>query len=67
MEHLSHEIPHSILVFVHQYTDAYSRLKENLLESPFIGFCEPFVWGDIADLGFRQVMNHRERDTPTRL
>ena len=67
MEHLGDKIPYSTLVFVHQYTDAYPRLKENLLESPLIGFCEPLVWGDIANLGFSQVMNHREHDTPIRL
>ena len=66
MEHLSDEILHSVLVFVHQCTEAYIWLKENLFESPFVGFCEPFVWGDIANLRFSQVMNHREHDTPTR-
>jgi hypothetical protein len=67
MEHLSDEIPYSTLVFVHQYTDVHLRLKENLLEPTFIGFCEPFVWGDIANLGFGQVMNYCEHNTPERL
>jgi hypothetical protein len=62
MEHLGDEIPHSTLVFTHQYTDAHLRLQRNLLESMFIGFCEPFSWGNIANLGFGEVMNHREHD-----
>ena len=67
MEHLGNEISNSALVFVHQYADVHLQLKENLLESTFIGFCEPFVWGNVANLGFGQVMDHREHDTPARL
>jgi hypothetical protein len=62
MEHLGDKILYSVLTFTRQHTDAYLALQDNLLESTFIVFCEPFKWGNIADLGFGKVMNHRKHD-----